>query len=216
MKKGTKEELNTLSIDEDLHSRLRAETECIESHNICLEIHGEPAGQGSKSIISRGGKTWLIEGSSDSARAKHKSWRQGAEQAARDWLRANPRAPLAEPVAIHIQFRFAPTKSDPYRRLHRVKPDGDHLLRSTHDALVAAGLLADDALICGGQWSKVYAWPGETVGATITITLLGEVEADNRVRLKGLYAAKRGERPRIRAVGAVCHDTPQCNNNLSR
>jgi len=34
--------------------------------------------------------------------------------------------------------------------------------------------------------------------------------------LMRLYAAKRGERPRIRAVGGACHDTPQCNNNRSR
>jgi len=40
--------------------------------------------------------------------------------------------------------------------------------------------------------------------------------ATHRVEDNRLYAAKRGERPRIRAVGGACHDTPQCNNNRSR
>ena len=39
---------------------------------------------------------------------------------------------------------------------------------------------------------------------------------DKQIRVIRLYAMRRGARPRIRAVGGVCHSTPEWSKSLSR
>jgi hypothetical protein len=45
-------------------------------------------------------------------------------------------------------------------------------MRSTFDALTAAGVVADDSLFARAMATKVYCGPGETPGATIAIRAL--------------------------------------------
>jgi len=63
---------------------------------------------------------------------------------------------------------------------------------------------------------QVRTVPTSPAIADTAVALPTSFPGDPADRLIWLYAAKRGERPRIRAVGGACHDTPQCNNNRNR
>ena len=162
---------------------------------IRLYVDGIPAPQGSKTPIHRNGKTWMIEGGSVTGREKHKTWRLVVHNAARDYLMAHPAPPLDEPCSIRIAFRFPLPKTDQYRTLHASKPDLSKLMRSTEDALVTAGLLRDDSIICEASILKRYARGQDTPGATITIQPMGETETQLRDALKAAAKlARKGDR----------------------
>ena len=52
---------------------------------------------------------------------------------------------------------------------HSTKPDLDKLIRSTNDALVQGGLIADDSRIVGMMAEKRYAVVGASTGAKIVV-----------------------------------------------
>lgn len=156
-----------------------------------LEVVGVPAPQGSK---TRFGKV-MVDGTSKAGREKLAAWRDAVRAKARQWVEANEASPLAEPLEVSIEFRFAPTKSNPHRHHHQTTPDIDKLVRSTFDSLKLGGLIADDALICTVIATKRYAHPesplGRTVGATIRVASLGSVEAAHVARSKAVAAEAR-------------------------
>lgn len=154
---------------------------------IRLVVVGVPAPQGSKTRTKWG----MIEAGSQTGRAKLSAWRDAVRAKAREWVEENSASPLAEPVEVAVVFRFAPTKSDPHRTRHQTKPDIDKILRATFDALKLGGLIADDALIFQVTATKLYAVPGETIGATITIWPHGHLEALARARRKAEAATAR-------------------------
>jgi Holliday junction resolvase RusA-like endonuclease len=156
--------------------------------SITLQVVGVPASQGSKTRMPNGA---MVEGSTAKARAALKSWRTAVADAARLFLAENPRPPIAEPVMLIQEFRFPPVASDPYRTFVATTPDASKIQRSTEDALVHGGLLADDRFIV--SWSGVmrYAAEGEAVGVTLSLELLGEMERKRRDERKASAAEAR-------------------------
>lgn len=156
-----------------------------------IEVVGIPAQQGSKTPIHRGGKTWMVEDAKMGTKTKLTNWRQDVMYAVRDYMnKHNIVKPLDEPVEVRITFRF-PLPGDQYRTMHSTKPDADKLLRSTFDAMIAAGLIVDDARITSGRWHKHYAHPPMTPGATIQVQPLGATESALRESLKAAAKAAR-------------------------
>jgi Holliday junction resolvase RusA-like endonuclease len=159
---------------------------------IKFEVIGVPAPKGSMVRMPNGA---MLQGTSTTGRARLQEWARAVADAARDWLAEHP-GTVGGPVKLEVHFRFPPTKSNPYRYWHSVKPDIDKLVRATGDALVHAGLLGDDATICSLQATKRFAQPDENAGATIEIrSLSGEEE--------GLRAIRRDRAARARKRAAA-------------
>jgi len=128
---------------------------------LTFTVHGTPAPQGSKSFKghSKSGKAILIESSK-----AVKPWREAVKWAALEAMRqsGNPRFPMRGPLAVTVVFTLPRPKSMPKRVLWpATRPDGDKLLRATHDALKDAGLIQDDGQIVREWWAKAYpGWNG--------------------------------------------------------
>ena len=150
---------------------------------LSFTVHGMPAPQGSKRVVSAGGKAGgravLVESS-----ARVRPWREAVKEAAvkaiderradGDWVLSNA------PVGLEVHFRFPRPKghygtgrnagklraSAPLRPA--IAPDLSKLIRSTEDALTEAGVWRDDALVVSVVAGKFYSEDGP--GATITIT----------------------------------------------
>lgn len=138
-------------------------------------VYGSPAPQGSKKFVGiKGGRGMMIESSK-----RVKPWRQDVKAAAE--LARNGAAPLDGNLVVRMVFTVPKPKSAPRRRktYPNTKPDVSKLARSTEDALVDAGLIADDARIVGyDRLFKVY--PGEdpealeSPGVRIQVRVLAE------------------------------------------
>lgn len=144
-----------------------------------IVVYGTPAPQGSKKFVgmSKQGRGIMVESSK-----KVKPWRQDVGAAARDV--GAGRAPLDGPLSVRMVFTIPKPASAPKRRkLYAMrKPDLSKLARSTEDALVEAGLIADDARIV--QYERLAkVFPGEdpesleACGAVIEIRVIGEHES---------------------------------------
>lgn len=127
---------------------------------IKLVIYGHPAPQGSKRFVGmKAGRGVMIESS-----AKVKPWRQDVMAEALK-VRGSA-APLDGPLSVRMIFTVPKPASAPKRKrtYPMRKPDLSKLIRSTEDALVDAGLIADDARIVEYQRAaKVF--PGEDLEA---------------------------------------------------
>lgn len=147
--------------------------------SISFTVNGIPGAQGSKKHVGHG---VMVESSK-----KVKPWRSdvkaAAEIAIEHWQSFDPWTPYAGPVTVALHFRFARPKSHyrTGRNAHLLRDDAptfvtsraagdlDKLVRSTFDALTAAGVFVDDSLAATLTASKVYCDPGETPGAYITV-----------------------------------------------
>lgn len=139
--------------------------------SVSITVYGSPAPQGSKKFVGMaGGHGVMVESSK-----KVKPWRQDVKAAA-EAVR-NGSAALDGPLTVRMVFTLPKPASSPKRRRTwpMRKPDLSKLARSTEDALVDAGLLADDARIVEYErLAKVF--PGEDAegleapGVRITIT----------------------------------------------
>ena len=119
---------------------------------IAFYVHGEPAPQGSKRFVGiHKGKGRMIESSK-----KVKPWREAVYWAAIEAKSKTPMVmPMDGPLAVVMVFALPKPKST--RRGHPDrKPDLSKLVRSTEDALVDAGLIADDARIVTCLAVKIY------------------------------------------------------------
>lgn len=146
-----------------------------------FRVEGIPAPQGSKRPVRAGGRTTgrvvLVESSK-----KVGPWRDavmGASLLARTTEFYRKEFPEG-PVSLTVTF-IMPRPAGHYGR-GRTRallpsaparpagyPDLDKLCRSTCDALVAAGVLADDAQVVELNAAKVYAADGEAPGAVVEI-----------------------------------------------
>lgn len=118
---------------------------------LTIVVHGEPAPQGSKKFVGiakASGRGILVESSK-----KAKPWRQDVVAAAIEAIAGAP--PLDGPLDIRMVFTLPkPASSPKTRRTYpNRKPDVSKLARSTEDALVTAGAIADDARIV--QYSRL-------------------------------------------------------------
>lgn len=141
-----------------------------------LHVVGQPVPQGSKKAFVKNGHAVIVD---QNSRALN-TWREAIGQAARDELAKVPRPPMNGPVEVKIFFRFAPSKSDPYRFHHAVKPDLDKLVRAVFDALTESGVIGDDARISALAAKKRFANENETVGCDIEIYSLQSQEDELR------------------------------------
>lgn len=139
-----------------------------------IVVYGRPAPQGSKSFKGmRGGHAIMAESSKFVA-----PWRELVHAAA--VVARNGAAPIDLAVMLRMVFTVRkPLGAPKSRRTHpATMPDLSKLCRSTEDALVSAGLLADDARIVEYErLAKVY--PGEdpealeAPGVRIVVMLAG-------------------------------------------
>jgi len=125
---------------------------------IMLTVYGQPAPQGSKRFVGiKGGRGMMIESSK-----KVRPWRQDVKRAAEEARESVGALPPDTPLSVRMVFTVPKPASAPKRR--RIwpskKPDVSKLCRSTEDALVDAGLIADDSRIVEyTRLAKVF--PGE-------------------------------------------------------
>lgn len=166
---------------------------------IVLHVTGYPAPQGSKKawVNKTTGRAQMVEQSGD----KIQLWRQDVKAAALDWLGTDPWAadwegPLPGALDVAVTFRYPRPKSHyrtgryshllrdnaPWFPITRAAGDADKCARSTLDALVLAGMFADDAQVAHLDVWQVYTNNPHQVppGATITIRTLDAV-AGHRV-----------------------------------
>ncbi len=135
--------------------------------SVSFTVEGIPAPQGSK-IRTRFG---MRESSK-----RVKPWRENVQAAAtQEMTRAGIHGALTPPYRVDVWFYI--TRPRTTRAPYPVAPtvgDLDKLWRASNDALVTAGLLEDDRHIVEGFVSKQWAGVGETPGAVIRITELGD------------------------------------------
>jgi crossover junction endodeoxyribonuclease RusA len=115
--------------------------------DLTIEVFGEPASQGSHSVIN--GRIVQVNS------AKHKRWRNAVSFAAMDLLTAGW-VPVDEAVELSVIFYLPRPKTVRDRELPTVTPDLDKLVRAVGDSL--SGLVyVDDSRIVRLLASKVYA-----------------------------------------------------------
>lgn len=149
--------------------------------DVTFTVFDHPAPQGSKRFMGRGktGKGIMIE----SGHERVTTWREAVKEAA---IKAMPPItdlhpfPRGIPVRLGITFMHARPKAhyrtganshvlkDGVPTFVTVKPDLSKLIRSTEDALTAAGVWADDAQVAVLVARQLYN--ANTEGAVIRIT----------------------------------------------
>jgi crossover junction endodeoxyribonuclease RusA len=142
------------------------------SVGITFEVRAVPAPQGSKRHVGRG---ILVESS-----AKVKPWRDAVRVDCVAAMKDTGITGWGGPIEVVVTFHLPRPKAHYRTGAHATelrpnapihvsrRPDVDKLLRSTLDALTAAGIYADDGQVARLLVDKVYAGPGP-VGAVITI-----------------------------------------------
>lgn len=132
-----------------------------------IVVYGDPAPQGSKSFkgtfTGKDGRTHakLAESSKRVA-----PWRQDVKAASEsEILRYDDWVPLDCPLLLVVVFTLPAPQSLPKRRASYPSklPDLSKLVRSTEDALTAAGVWKDDARVVECRALKTY--PAGTLGA---------------------------------------------------
>lgn len=140
---------------------------------LAVRVIHEPAPQGSffAQIVGKGrGMRAIVV--SDNKRTE--PWRKAVGEAARNAMRAYQWLTLADACSVEIVFLL--TRPKTVRRVWPcVRPDVDKLARSTLDALTAAGVFADDALVVRLAVEKRYAEGRQQPGARITVRPVDEV-----------------------------------------
>lgn len=131
---------------------------------ILIEAFGEPASQGSHSVIN--GRIVQVNSS------KHKKWRNAVVFAALDLI-GEDWEPIDEPVELSVIFYLPRPKTVQDRKYPSVTPDLDKLVRAVADSLTDAGIYADDSRIIRLTATKLYADDRGT-GALIRVNTLGE------------------------------------------
>lgn len=129
---------------------------------LVIEVVGTPAPQGSKRHVGNG---VMIESSRNVA-----PWRDAVAYAAREAMLAGDRLPFDGPLMLDVTFRLPRPKSAPKSRTRPFqRPDVSKLVRSTEDALTTAGVWRDDAQVVDLAARKVFALPGEALGASVVV-----------------------------------------------
>jgi len=132
-------------------------------------VAGRPAPQGSKKGYVRGGKVIQVEMSPHVG-----TWREDVRAACLQACGRRP--PLDGPLMLEVEFiRKRPVSAPKSRTPHAsTAPDLSKLVRSTEDAITSAGVWVDDARVVRCVSSKRVAEIGETPGARIRVTAIGE------------------------------------------
>jgi crossover junction endodeoxyribonuclease RusA len=127
-----------------------------------IEVFGEPASQGSHSVIH--GRIVQVNS------AKHKRWRNAVAFAAMDVITEGFQ-PLDEPLELSVIF-YLPRPKTATRDFPAVMPDLDKLIRAVGDSL--SGLVyVDDSRIVSINAQKRYA-DDRGPGAVIRLNTLAQ------------------------------------------
>ena len=129
--------------------------------DLTIDVSGEPASQGSHSVIN--GRIVQVNS------AKHKRWRNAVVFAALDLI-GEDWEPLDEPVELSVIFYLTKPKTAT-REVPSVMPDLDKLIRAVGDSLTDAGIVRDDSRIVTIHAQKRYA-TARGVGAVIRVNTL--------------------------------------------
>ena len=132
-------------------------------------VIGTPAPQGSKRHVGRG---IMIESSK-----KLKPWRDSVTHAA---MAAHQGAAALDCACVlNVMFFLIRPKAGKKEVAPRRKPDLDKLIRSTMDAITAAGIWTDDSRVVRIFATKLFAdqWEHKVPGAEIYIAEEEEEEA---------------------------------------
>lgn len=137
-------------------------------HHLEIHVVGVPAPQGSKKGFIAGGRAVVV----DTNQPRLRTWREDVKHAALGAIELHtlpdPWQPLTGPVELDVTFLMPRPKhhfrTGKHAHLLRDnapaapagKPDVDKLLRSSLDALTAAGLYRDDAQVVTLTGRKVY------------------------------------------------------------
>jgi Holliday junction resolvase RusA-like endonuclease len=116
--------------------------------DLTIEVFGEPASQGSHSVIN--GRIVQVNS------AKHKRWRNAVVFAALDLI-SEDWEPIDAPVELSVIFYLPRPKTVLDRPLPSVVPDLDKLIRAVADSLTDAKIYADDSRIVRITAQKLYA-----------------------------------------------------------
>jgi Holliday junction resolvase RusA-like endonuclease len=118
------------------------------SVELLIEVFGEPASQGSHSVIN--GRIVQVNST------KHKKWRNAVVFAALDLI-SEEWKPIDTPVELSVIFFLPRPKTVRDREFPAVMPDLDKLVRAVADSLTDAGIYSDDSRIVRLTATKVYA-----------------------------------------------------------
>lgn len=130
-----------------------------------IRVFGNPAPQGSKTAVVRGGKAIMFESSK-----KLPEWRDTVMFTTKMAM-LDVDGPLEGPVkAVMYFFLEPPLKLN--RERPTTKPDLDKLVRAVNDALVDGGALQDDSQIVTLHVYKHYADTDEAPGVFINLEAL--------------------------------------------
>lgn len=153
---------------------------------LVFTVYGTPATKGSLKPVPRGKHFALVESHTTS-----KPWREAVKWAALQAIAdregtGDPFATLSGPVEVRVVFSFAKPKSAPKTRrtwpVTRSSGDVDKLLRNLFDALVDAGVMADDSQVVDVRAQKAFVgdYPSATISPSATVlvrTLTAAMEA---------------------------------------
>lgn len=134
-----------------------------------IVVYGDPAPQGSKSFKGTfNGKDGRQHAKLVESSKRVAPWRQDVKAAAEAAIvmrNLAPWEPMDYPLLLVVVFTLPAPQSLPKRRAsHPAKmPDLSKLVRSTEDALTAAGVWKDDARVVECRSIKTY--PADTLGA---------------------------------------------------
>jgi crossover junction endodeoxyribonuclease RusA len=129
---------------------------------IKIDVFGEPASQGSHSVIH--GRIVQVNS------AKHKRWRNAVAFAALDLVGPDFEL-IDEPVELSVIF-YLPRPKTATREFPAVMPDLDKLIRSVGDSLTGT-VIRDDSRIIAIHAQKLYA-DSRGVGAVIRLNTLAK------------------------------------------
>lgn len=113
---------------------------------LTIEVSGEPASQGSHSVIN--GRIVQVNS------GKHKRWRNAVAFAALDLVGPDWEL-LEDPVELSVIF-YLPRPKTATREFPAVMPDLDKLIRSVGDSLTGT-VIRDDSRIIAIYAQKLYA-----------------------------------------------------------
>lgn len=129
--------------------------------DLTIDVAGEPASQGSHSVIN--GRIVQVNS------AKHKRWRNAVVFAALDLI-GEDWEPIDDPVELSVIF-YLPKPKTAVRELPSVMPDLDKLIRAVGDSLTDSGIIRDDSRIVAIHAQKRYAGD-KGAGAVIRVKTL--------------------------------------------
>jgi Holliday junction resolvase RusA-like endonuclease len=123
-------------------------------------VVGKPVGQPRPRVALRGRRYGVFDPGTAAP------WRLAVTRAARN---AYCETPIVGPIKVFADFFFPVPRGVKAALWQRKKPDIDNVLKSTLDALTAAGLWKDDAEVSEITAMKHYAPQGREPGADIEV-----------------------------------------------